>query len=1614
MTDQPSPIKSLCISLPSRGAELCQTLSSTHHWPHCLAEHETACLLFGGILQTLVRRHSIRRQEYGIPGIGSPRCGRGSLPVAGAMDLVQVGQMIFLAVVTVVFYVWLRSRRVEQSTEQVRGVRLHLAYRPDERDIESELDIIAIHGLDTKSPQTWIWRLKEPHVNHLAEPRKAGINWLEDRDMLPQQFPTARIYYCDWPADLQQQPHLIQKTLEEFAELLLTGIQSRPLATNDQRGRGDRPIVFVASCLGGIILMKALVDATNEYLPVRRATRGIVFLATPFRGTSFQDVANWAEPGLKAWASIQGRQVSKLLDSVKGSTFQLERLVREFTALCQDKDYPIQVFNFYEMRTTSLPRKVFPWLPVPLQTPKPVRVIEHSISAFSTRVISVGSRKLLTLIQLVDRSSATLDIVPHPIPLDRHHVEMNKFFGPDDQGYEAVAQKLGILLHEIREKRPINVADAEIRETRYAVKELMIERLSGEPLRMDQCYINLAIVEQPGETATCSKDEVTMQQSSLFSLFDQLKVEKLDKEIEVSLPTLFEPRTAHDGRMRPPGRILIRGRAGVGKTTLCKKIVHDFTYGTLWENLFDRLLWVPLRNLKLKERLQTAGYNFYHLFRDEYFSQQPTGDFLAKTLWGELDSRSDRTLFILDGLDEVSQKLDGAMHVFLRELLNQPNVIITSRPFATLPSGLDLLDIDLETIGFYPDQVKDYLQNALPIRADEIQSFLQEHPLLQGLVRIPILLDALCYTWDSLGGKNMPQTMTAIYTDIELSLWKKDAVKLERGTGSQMKDALSREVRNSVKNEICLLEVLAFNGMYNAIIDFEPDHRDALSEQYTPTDTGPFIDETLARLSFLRTSNPSSKDRTYHFLHLTFQEYFAARYFVRQWMKKEPLKCQVLSNGKSKEILPAKFIGMQKYNARYDILWRFVAGLLLDQDEDQLCYFFKTIADEPRDLLGPAHQRLLMHCFSELPLSYPLKHLQAEMVERCRKWALYEYKLLEEMQLCRETEFPDEALDEMFATEPDQVKIGILQALHGRSQLSLGLRERIADILRDANSDVQKAAAEVLGKQPSLPDNILEALMSRLEDADSSVSSAAAKALGNQSYLPYNIRQDLASRLEDGESGVRAGAARALGNQSSLPENILRALVDRLSDKTGVRFAAALALSKQSSLPDHILKLVVFRSVNTQTGRAAIEVLGKRCSLPDSIFQFLVSRLDHESWRVRTSAAEVLGKRPSLPDNIIQVLVSRLVEDTDRGVQSATIKALGNQSSLPDQTIQALVSQVKGCKSSRIRRTTAEALGKQSSLSHKILDNTLQALVALLEDTDLGVRINAAEALGKRASLPDNIIQVLVSRLVEDTHAVARSAAAEALGNQSCLPDHAIQALVSQMKDRKSSHIRRAAVEALGKQSSLPDNILDNILHALVALLEDTDLSVRITAIEALSNKSPLTDNILQALLSQLEDAESGVRRAAVKALGKQRSLSNNIIQALVSRLENADLYLYRRRQATYTDLQVETILLKNDSFYSILPCLHGHTLRTIYRRWVTMSIRVQFSCYIQDQILHIHLPDGQTKLISLQQDNDELQKEFLTEALAMRSPNYEGEVLESVLSHSSFCPDLPPSIFNP
>ncbi|EED11820.1 conserved hypothetical protein [Talaromyces stipitatus ATCC 10500] len=267
--------------------------------------------------------------------------------------------------------------------------------------------------------------------------------------------------------------------------------------------------------------------------------------------------------------------------------------------------------------------------------------------------------------------------------------------------------------------------------------------------------------------------------------------------------------------------------------------------------------------------------------------------------------------------------------------------------------------------------------------------------------------------------------------------------------------------------------------------------------------------------------------------------------------------------------------------------------------------------DKPHDFLGPAHQRILMHCFGEVPPNSGLENLRTLIEAQLKQWALFEYKLRGEMTLCREMEFPDNVLISMMNEgEPEDVKNAILQALRHRSNFSVCLVNLIAYLLgQNVSSDLEWFAINALGRQTSLPDNILQAIVHRLEHSE---WRTAINVLGKQTVLSDDILQAIVRRLEDSNGYVRQSANYALNKQITLSDNILQAIVRQLEhSEEDVRQSAIDALDKQTSLSDDILQsIVLVLSKNTSsTDSESVSMLLKQDNLYDSFQNFDVETL---------------------------------------------------------------------------------------------------------------------------------------------------------------------------------------------------------------------------------------------------------------------------------------------------------------------------------------------------------------------------------------------------------------------
>ncbi len=1111
--------------------------------------------------------------------------------------------------------------------------------------------------------------------------------------------------------------------------------------------------------------------------------------------------------------------------------------------------------------------------------------------------------------------------------------EYVRIWGQISQNVQATLQTL---------QAQVDVQELRAALTHYAsLDRLAIQRLSGPPLSMKHCYINLAIVEHEKARKEEKKleegEESRSKEGAAQNHFHRLpSFETIDSNPQklVPLEKLFDPRALNDGKTAVPQRILIRGRAGVGKTTLSKKIVYEYAQKGQWQDRFDWLFWIPLRTLKGKSSCDLAT-----LFHETYFQSYPNGQTLAKTLEAHISGPAkDKTLFVLDGWDEIAQEWveHEPMSEFLKQLLNQPAVLITSRPHVDLKQA-QAMDLELETVGFSPENVTAYLDNRdmMPASdAKEIKHFIQTNAFIQGLVNVPIQLDALCYSWDEIKRiqKEAPgaMTVTALYQAMMNKLWRKDMLRLGKREGAELLtashiNALSPlRIEKVVKTEQDFLSTLAFQGLQNNQIEFNQRDLHALIEQLEEQGMKlPFtLEANLKKLSFLHTDDADKSQRSYHFMHLTFQEFFAAKHFVGHWEAEREITLLSTDTKRWTKVTPEAFVRQYKYNPRYEILWWFVAGLLRGE---ALNRFFILLEAEPRDLFGAHHQRLIMSCLHEAS-NAPGVGLLAEIRDRLEQslaqWLQLEINNRKESTLADQPTFPEHLLLQCLQkTTSAQTKRAIATTFGHRSALSESALLVLIAPLKDRHCDwdLMSSAAEALGNQSSLPASALQALIALAKDEDQDVRRRAADALCKQSSLPESARLAWIALLKDEDKDVRRRAADVLGKQSSLPESALLALSALLKDKDqDVRLRAAEALGKQSSFPESALQaLIALTKDEDQDARLrAVEALGKQSSLPESALQALIALAKDENWAVRRRAADALGKPSSLPESALQALIA-LLKDKDWHVRRSAADALGNHSSLPESALQALIALLKD-KDEDVRRRAAEALGQQSSLPESALqalialakdedkylryraadvlgklsplpESVLLALIALANDENGDVRRHAADVLGKPSSFPESALQALIA-LLKDGDRDVRRLVANALGKQSLLPESALQALIALLKD-KDVYVRRRAADALGTQSSLPESVL----QALIALLKDGDRDVRRLVANALSKPSSLPESALQALIALAKDEDEDVRSSAADVLGKQSSLPESVLQALIALLKDKDEDMRRR-----------------------------------------------------------------------------------------------------------------------
>ena len=346
-----------------------------------------------------------------------------------------------------------------------------------------------------------------------------------------------------------------------------------------------------------------------------------------------------------------------------------------------------------------------------------------------------------------------------------------------------------------------------------------------------------------------------------------------DKAKRIPLPygELFRTKSGE----KPVRKVLVEGDAGIGKTTLCISASEDWASGKLFQQ-FELLLLLPLRHKKV-----VSVSSLIDLLKLLHSSQKKCA-FVADYLE---ENEGNKVLIIADGWDELkeSDRQEGSFmyELLFGDVLPFVSMVLTSRPYASAPlHQLSQIDRFVEVCGFSKDNIKEYIQSEFigeQKKADTLLEQLEDNPLVESVCSIPLNCTIICHLWRTLE-EALPTTMTELYTKIILNVILRNIQKNTEFSAIRNLpsfDALPVDLQQAWS----LLCEFAYHALANHQIVFSEE---VIAEFFPQGVLCDKVVHCFGLLQFAEAILETGCGLSFHFLHLTFQEYLAALYLVKQ------------------------------------------------------------------------------------------------------------------------------------------------------------------------------------------------------------------------------------------------------------------------------------------------------------------------------------------------------------------------------------------------------------------------------------------------------------------------------------------------------------------------------------------------------------------------------------------------------------------------------------------------------------------------------------------------------------------------------------------------------------
>ena len=450
----------------------------------------------------------------------------------------------------------------------------------------------------------------------------------------------------------------------------------------------------------------------------------------------------------------------------------------------------------------------------------------------------------------------------------------------------------------------------------------------GRDLKLDQIFTNL-IVYKGRARYNFSVDRG-----------EQLKeYQKANEKLSPTLPgEIFDPEEQ---------KILIVGRPGIGKTMFSTKILREWASDDLLNETqksqidFKFAFLVKLRMFNFTDKELNLRELLVH---SEYSTT------LSEETWSYIRENPQRVLIIFDGFDEYSRKAEinkddvqyrnseedrMPVHFLLKKMLSGKiltgaTVLMTTRPNAVSCIRSPVFDKTVEILGFNTEQVEDYVEkfSKQGDKAETIKQHITSNSNLLAFCYIPvncfIICSCLLKLLGNTGFTSLPTRLTEIYSiAIKMFYFSYDdnQYRHDKAEGQQFFLKPFKELSSPVQEVFKRLEKIAFNGIKEGRLIFESHEVKDLESN-----------GLFHRLPDTRERPLGERREQYCFLHLTIQEFLAAKYLVDTYSSKDL----------------QKFVSDHIQYGAWRVVMQFVAGLL-DEKEGKSTDIFSDLLPSKTD-----------------------------------------------------------------------------------------------------------------------------------------------------------------------------------------------------------------------------------------------------------------------------------------------------------------------------------------------------------------------------------------------------------------------------------------------------------------------------------------------------------------------------------------------------------------------------------------------------------------------------------------------------------------------------------------